>query len=129
MRAASVYAHVFEVTVDYVNISGFNVIGATGVEKAGFYLNGRQHCNILDNIADSNRVGIDLSSSSNNTLMGNTADSNDYGTDLDGIGNDPHPIPGGESIDHTRLTKLFLEDNFIVSDSGEGQNVSKKCIH
>jgi len=54
VRAASVYAHVFEVTVDYVNISGFNVIGATGVEKAGFYLNGRQHCNILDNIADSN---------------------------------------------------------------------------
>ena len=31
------------------------------------------------------------------------------------------------SIDHTRLTKLFLEDNFIISDSGEGQNVSKKC--
>jgi len=126
VRAASVYAHVFEVTVDYVNISGFNVIGVTGVEKAGFYLNGRQHCNILDNIADSNRVGIDLSSSSNNTLMGNTADSNDYGI---GIGNDPHPIPGGESIDHTHLTKLFLEDNFIVFDSGEGQNVSKKCIH
>jgi len=53
VRAASAYIRVFEVTADYVNISGFNVIRATGVEKAGIYLNGRQHCKILDNIADS----------------------------------------------------------------------------
>ena len=87
VRAASAYAHVFEVTADYVNISGFNVIGVTGVEKTGIYLSGRQHCNILDNIADSNRVGIGLSSSSNNTLMGNTADSNDYGICLHCLSN------------------------------------------
>ncbi|KAF5414437.1 MAG: hypothetical protein C5S48_08560 [Candidatus Methanogaster sp.] len=41
VRVASAYAHVSELTADYVNISGFNVIGATGVEKAGIYLNGR----------------------------------------------------------------------------------------
>ncbi len=79
VRAESRNDHVFEVTADYVNISGFNATGATGHENAGIYLNGRQHCNISDNIADSNLVGIDLSSSSNNTLTNNTADSNDCG--------------------------------------------------
>ncbi|PXF57963.1 MAG: hypothetical protein C4B59_14055 [Candidatus Methanogaster sp.] len=38
VRAASAYAHVLEVTADYVNISRFNMIVATGVEKVGIYL-------------------------------------------------------------------------------------------
>jgi len=71
--------HVFTVTADYVNISGFNVTGATGTDKAGIYLNGRQHCNISDNIASGNNRGIYLDSSSNNTLTGNNASNNDYG--------------------------------------------------
>jgi len=63
--------HVFEVTVNYVNISGFNLTGATGSGKAGFYLSGRQHCNIMDNNASGNRYGIYLSSSSNNNTIYN----------------------------------------------------------
>jgi len=47
--------HVFEVIADYATISGFNVTGVTGHDKAGIYLNGRQHCNISDDIADSNQ--------------------------------------------------------------------------
>ena len=69
--------HVFEVTVGYVNISGFNVTGATGND--GIYLSGADHCNISDNTASNNKYyGIELRSSSNNTLTGNTANSNDY---------------------------------------------------
>jgi PGF-CTERM protein len=71
--------HVFEVTVDYVNISGFNVAGATDSSKAGFYLSDRQHCNISNNNAAGNNKGIYLLSSSNNTLTSNTANSN-YGS-------------------------------------------------
>ncbi len=70
-------AHVFWVTVDYVNISGFNVTGATGSLKAGFYLNNnRQHCNISNNNALDNYYGIYLFSSSNNTLTSNNVSNN-----------------------------------------------------
>jgi PGF-CTERM protein len=78
VTAASVDDHVFEVQQDYVNISGFNVTGATGSEKAGIYLSWRQHGNITDNNASGNRYGIHLSHSRNNTLAGNTANSNVY---------------------------------------------------
>jgi len=63
--------HIFTVTVDYVNISGFNVSGATGEGKAGFYLLSRQHCNISNNNASGNYYGIHLNSSSNNTIYNN----------------------------------------------------------
>ena len=69
-------SHVFDVTADYVNISGFTVENATGSDKAGIYLSGRQHCNISDNNVTNNFAGIFLSHSSNNNLTGNTANSN-----------------------------------------------------
>jgi PGF-pre-PGF domain-containing protein len=68
--------HVFYVSRDYVNISGFNVSGATNSYQAGICIYGRQHCNISDNIALGNYYGIYLTSSSNNNLMSNTADNN-----------------------------------------------------
>ena len=69
--------YVFEVTADYVNISGFNVTGATGTDKAGICLNEADHCNISDNTASNNDCrGIYLDSSSNNTLLNNTASNN-----------------------------------------------------
>jgi parallel beta-helix repeat protein len=73
--------HVFEVTTntDYVNISGFNVTGATGDEKAGIYLNTNvDHCNISDNNVTNNFYGIYLDSSSSNTLSGNYAYNNSH---------------------------------------------------
>jgi parallel beta-helix repeat protein len=69
-------SHVFNVTVDWVNITGFNVSGATGGDKAGIYLNGSQHCNISNNNASNNHCGIYLYSSSNNTLTSNTVSNN-----------------------------------------------------
>ena len=73
-------SHVFNVIADYVNISGFNVTGATGLEMAGIYLSGGQHCNISNNTASGNNNGIYLNSSSNyNTLTNNTVSNNDYG--------------------------------------------------
>jgi parallel beta-helix repeat protein len=82
VTAASTSDHVFEVTADYVNISGFNVTGTTS-SNAGIYLgSGVDHCIISDNTASGNYYGITLYSSGNNTLIDNTADSNYYGINL-----------------------------------------------
>jgi parallel beta-helix repeat protein len=81
VRAALPSDPVFEVTADYVNISGFNVTGAQG--DAGIYLCGADYCNISDNNASGNYRGIYLyPSSNNNTLTGNTASGNGYGIQL-----------------------------------------------
>ncbi|KAF5417667.1 MAG: Cell surface glycoprotein [Candidatus Methanogaster sp.] len=69
--------HIFNVTADCVNISGFNVTGATGSDKAGIYLNGADCCNISDNTALYNYDGIDLYDSSDNILLNNTASNNE----------------------------------------------------
>jgi parallel beta-helix repeat protein len=76
VTAADPDDHVFEVTQDYVNISGFTVIGATGRFIAGFYLYNADHCVISENNACENDRGIYLRASSNNMLMNNAANSN-----------------------------------------------------
>jgi parallel beta-helix repeat protein len=68
--------HVFEVTVDYVNISRFAVRGATDRNAAGIYLDNADYCNIFENNAYGNGYGIYLYSSSKNTLESNTVNSN-----------------------------------------------------
>ena len=79
VTAASSRHHVFEVAADYVNISGFTMMGATGCKKAGIYLGSDvNHCNISDNTASNNNRGIYLSHSSNNTLTDNNASNNNY---------------------------------------------------
>ncbi|MFC1787589.1 nitrous oxide reductase family maturation protein NosD, partial [Halobacteriota archaeon] len=78
VQAQSPYGHVFNVTADYVNISGFTVNGAS--YSSGIYLGSGNHCNITDNNASNSYNGIWLDSSSNNTISSNTVNSNDeYG--------------------------------------------------
>jgi len=76
VRAANPDDHVFEVTADYVNISGFTVQNATGWDKSGIYLNGVAHCNISNNNVSNNWHGIKLDLSTNNTIRNNNACSN-----------------------------------------------------
>jgi len=61
IQAASPNDHVFEVTADYVKISGFTVTGATGDEKAGIYLYGANHSVISNNNASNNYYGVRVS--------------------------------------------------------------------
>ena len=93
--------YVFHVTVDYVNISGFSVIGATNREYAGIYLYDVDNCNISNNIATNNTDGIHLNNSSCNTLQNNTCSGNS------GCG----IILGGSSNNN-------LQDNTADSNSG-----------
>ena len=76
VTAASSSDHVFDVTADHVNISGFTATGATDYLYAGIHLSGADNCNISENDASNNYCGIYLNISSNNTLANNTANSN-----------------------------------------------------
>jgi parallel beta-helix repeat protein len=77
--------HVFEVTADYVSISGFTVKCATSSRKeGGIYLGSYiEHCNIFDNKVMDNDNGIYLQDSSkHNTITSNTVSNNDFGVRL-----------------------------------------------
>jgi len=88
VHASNANDHVFSVTADSVNITGFTVKNATGDGKAGIYLSNVQHCNISTNNVTNNYDGIYLYSSSNNTLTNNTACNNtNYGIALYSSGN------------------------------------------
>lgn len=82
--AADSSAHVFFVTANSVDISGFTVSGATVGGRAGIYLNaGVSLCNIHDNILTSNFDGIWLGAgSSSNTLTNNTLTNNYQGFEV-----------------------------------------------
>ena len=79
VQAQSASDHVFEVTANYVNISGFTVTGATD-RCSGIFLSYRvNHCNIFDNNVTNNKQGIYLFSSNNNTITSNIASNCDTG--------------------------------------------------
>lgn len=80
VQAANPSDHVFEVTSDYVNISGFTVTRATGSDKAGVSLgNGTESCNISNNIASNNYYGIYLNHSIDNIIVCNYVSHNSEG--------------------------------------------------
>jgi len=76
VQAASLRDPMFEVTVDWVNISGFTATGATYYGGCGIYLDDVDHCNISNNNASNNEYGIHLYFSNDNKITGNTANNN-----------------------------------------------------
>ena len=83
VQAEDPYDYAFNVTEDYVKISGFTVEGATGYEKAGIYLYYADYCNISNNNCLNNYNGISLLYSNNNSISNNNCSSNDeYGIRL-----------------------------------------------
>ena len=75
--AANPGDHVFAVTANYVDISGFTIAGATEDSKVGVYIDSVGHCNISDNIVSNNNWGIYLDNSSSNTVTNNNANMNE----------------------------------------------------
>jgi parallel beta-helix repeat protein len=75
VQAANSNDHVFEVTADYVNISGFTVKGATDLPYAGIYLCYADYGNTSNNNSN-NWDGIWLYYSNNNSILNNDCSSN-----------------------------------------------------
>jgi parallel beta-helix repeat protein len=80
--AANPGDHVFEVTANYVNISGFTITNATEFQQAGIYIDSVGHCKVSDNNVSKNNFSIRLDNSSYNTLQNNTASNNNVGIHL-----------------------------------------------
>jgi len=81
VQASNMYDHVFEVTADYVNISGFTVEGVNASQfgyLGGIYLENVENCNISDNNPSNNSYGIYLYNSNCNILTCNTASLNSW---------------------------------------------------
>jgi len=79
VNAANSTDHVFYITADWVNITGFTVEEATEYPSAGIYLeSGVSHCNLSGNNVTNNYFGIYLYESNNNMLTNNTARWNDH---------------------------------------------------
>jgi len=123
VNAVNTSDHVFHVTVDYVNISGFTITGATGTGRAGIYLNSSvSYCNISDNNISHNDYGICLWSSSNNTIAGNTANNNGVkGIYLEGSSNNNH-IAGNTANNNTEGIWLGSSNNNNITGNNASHN-------
>ena len=75
--------YVFEVTADYVNISGFTIQNATMTGMADIYILNADNCNISNNYATNSNNGIYLHYSNNNTIINNNITESDWGIALD----------------------------------------------
>ena len=128
VQAANPNDHVFEVTADYVTISGFTVKGTTGLGIAGIYLGGNSldnvgQCHILDNIIANNTHGIELYKASSNTLISNTF-----------IGDGLHVVysyqntVSNNTVNGKALVYLENASNALISDTANtGQVVLVNC--
>ncbi|MCK5258459.1 MAG: right-handed parallel beta-helix repeat-containing protein, partial [Thermoplasmatales archaeon] len=118
--------HVFYVTADSANISGFTVKGADYQKIAGIYLIGANHCSISDNNISNNGYGIQLRSSTNNILANNNASlSINHGIYIADSSNNSlvHNYAVSSSEYGIYLSKSFnntLTSNTILSNSKDG---------
>ena len=129
VRAASVnpqsiHDHVFEVTVDYVNISGFTAEGGGvfyGVRMAGVCLFGADFCDVFNNNVSNNADGISLYDSNNNALTNNTASNNvGFGIHLDHSGNN---TIAKNTVSNTGCgVSLYYSSNNMITNNNASLN-------
>ena len=125
VTAASSADHVFEVSADRVNLSGFAVRGTTGDYVAGICLVYADHCNISDNIISNNNHGINLTGSSNNTIFHNDIVNNSV-YDSDPANNDwHHPVllEGNYWSDYTGVDDGSGAGKHSISGDGVGDTL------
>jgi parallel beta-helix repeat protein len=123
VTAADAGDHVFEMTVDYANISGFAVRGATDNDMAGIRLTNVDYCNISENNVYGNHRSIYLFSSSDNTLTNNTANSNDdYGIYLQSSSNNTLTNNTANSNAYGGIMLSSSSNNTLTNNTANSNN-------
>jgi len=126
VRATNASDHIFNVSVDYVNISGFTVTGTIGSWNAGIYLDYVDHCNVFGNNASNNGCGINLHYSSDCTISHNNA-LNNWGGIWLYFSNNNSLIDNAASINWCGIGLWHSNNNGVIgntasnsSDEGNG---------
>jgi len=135
VTAADAGDHVFEVTADYVGISGFTATGATGSASGGIYLSHVCHCNISESNASNNNYGIGIDHSNNNLLANNIANLNKgygirlyYSSDNTLTGNTASNNDNAEYLD-TSSIYLWYSNNNTLTENTANSNDHHRGIH
>jgi len=118
--------HVFEITVDYVNISGFMIKGTIfdyPYLPAGIYLYSADNCNISNNNLLDNCDGIKLDSSNNNTIIYNNANSNNNNGIQLGSSSNNKIINNNASANNYHGIYLWDSQNNNIIGSNASNNV------
>lgn len=118
VNAVSGNDQVFDVTADWVNISGINACGATASGKAGIYVgDGISHASVSNCVASNNYYGIYLNHSNSNILKENTPSKNSmHGIRL-AYSNNNTLLNNTASSDNACATLLYASsDNTIMNN-------------
>ncbi|MEA1864004.1 MAG: NosD domain-containing protein, partial [Euryarchaeota archaeon] len=130
VQAESSSDHVFEVTDDWVTISGFTTTG-TEYPCAGIYLCGADRCKVSYNAASTNWNGICLLYSSDNTIIGNNAANNNHDIDLSySSGNALTNNCGSIHLDYSdnnKITNNTCSNHYTGIDLSSSSNNTLVC--
>jgi parallel beta-helix repeat protein len=127
VQAATLEEPAFNVTADYVNISGFTVKRA----DTGINLYNTDCCNISNNNCSNNEEGISLTFSNNNSISNNTCSNNrrrgihlSYSSNNTISGNNVsnNNIWGGIRLDDSNNNKIYLNNFINNSDNVDSYN-------
>jgi parallel beta-helix repeat protein len=122
VNASNPSGHVFNVTADWVNITGFTVENATEAYNAGIYLSTAAHCNVSNNNVINNYRGIYLYYSSNNTLTRNSASNNSDGIYLWHSSNNTFTNNTATNNDHCGMYLYYSSNNTLTNNSASNND-------
>ena len=112
---------IFKVTANYVNISGFTVIGAIGhiYWPAGIYLYDSCNSTIANNNVSNNGIGIRLLCTNNNTISNNNVSNNKYGISHEGGSNN---VIANNSVSNNEYGMFVRSSNNIIANNNVSNN-------
>ena len=129
VEAADSSDHIFEITGNNIEISGFTIKGATG--KAGIYISDKENCKIFNNVVENNYYGIELYKGSGSVVENNIIKNNlKHGIYLTN-GGSGHKIQGNTIINNengiyltsaVEANSIKINFNNIFSNSSYGIN-------
>ena len=127
VKTADSNGHVFYVTADNVDISGFNIVGTTESFNSGIYLRGVEGCTIANNIISNNNNGIALWASNDSILSDNSVSNNNISIYLYDSDNNMLSNNTANSNDYNGIVLSSSNDN-ILSGNAANSNIGDGIV-